>query len=63
MFKNGLFLMSLGFLLFVYSANAVAGTYNWPNLIFSLLMITLGGVVAYLGHKRDKRKEQEHGSK
>lgn len=55
--------MSLGFLLFVYSANAVSGTYNWPNLIFSVLLIALGGVVSYIGHKRDKEKEQEDGSK
>lgn len=62
MFKNGLFIISLGFLFFVYSANAVTGSYNWPNIITSVALIVLGTVLAIKGRAKEKKAKEESDS-
>lgn len=63
MFKNGLFLISIGSILFLYSANAQSGEYHWVNLITSIIFMAVGGLIASIGHKRQKKnKEAQDGN-
>lgn len=63
MFKNGLFLISIGSILFLYSANAQSGEYYWVNLITSIIIMAVGGLIASIGHKRQKKnKEAQDGN-
>ncbi|OTN76993.1 hypothetical protein A5886_002073 [Enterococcus sp. 8G7_MSG3316] len=63
MFKNGLFLISIGSILFLYSANAQSGEYHWVNLITSIIIMAVGGLIASIGHKRQKKnKEAQDGN-
>lgn len=63
MLKNGLFIVSLGLIAFVYSVDAVAGTYNWANLVTAVFLMAVGGVVAFKGYARNKRKDHPTGGK
>ncbi|EEV30721.1 hypothetical protein [Enterococcus casseliflavus] len=63
MFKNGLFFISIGSMLFIYSANAQSGEYHWVNLITSVILMAIGGIMASIGHKRNKKdKEAQNGN-
>lgn len=63
MFKNGLFLISIGSILFLYSANAQSGEYHWVNLITSIIIMAVGGLIASIAHKRQKKnKEAQDGN-
>ncbi|KAF1303476.1 hypothetical protein IV487_09325 [Enterococcus saccharolyticus] len=66
MLKNGLFLISVGMIFFLYSANAQTGTYNWPNLIVAIFIIVIGVICFIVGNKREKIKKAEdkkHGNR
>ncbi|MDH6364465.1 cbb3-type cytochrome oxidase subunit 3 [Enterococcus sp. PF1-24] len=58
MVKNGLFIMSIGFLLFVYSANAATGEYNWINLLSAVFLIAIGFFVYRRGAKKEKENKK-----
>ncbi|WP_182200258.1 hypothetical protein [Paraliobacillus salinarum] len=55
MSKSGLVLLSLGFLLFVVSANAKTGTYNIFNLTTAIFLIAVGIYFII----RDKKKTKK----
>lgn len=57
MFKNGLCVLSIGLMIFIYSVNANTGSYNWLNLITSVSIIFLGGILTWKGYTRDKAKK------
>jgi uncharacterized membrane protein YdjX (TVP38/TMEM64 family) len=59
MLKNGLFLISIGMICFIYSVNAQTGTYNWPNLIVSIFFIILGISLFIKGNKKEKKRVEE----
>ena len=54
MIKNGLFIMSIGFLtLVVVAIGSDASIQNIPLFILSLVIIVVGGLIFYIG-TRDK---------
>lgn len=58
MVKTGLFLCSIGLLLFVYNANQNTGSYNWLNMIMGITLIGIGLVVFLKGNKEEKAKQK-----
>ncbi|MHC5268071.1 hypothetical protein ACYSNO_02615 [Enterococcus sp. LJL98] len=64
MFKNGLFIISMGLIAFIYSANPITGVYQWANLLLAFFLIALGTGVAIKGHRKNQEKEgKEHGNR
>ena len=66
MVKNGLFLLSLGFLIFVLGAmNRDMRIESVPLLIISLVFIVLGSLVFYKGNKKyqESKKEEKNEDK
>lgn len=62
MVKNGLFLISIGFLIFVVGAMGANMRLESPlALVFAVVFVLLGLAVAYKGHKnfQAKKKEEE----
>ncbi|MGC6767164.1 hypothetical protein [Enterococcus sp. LJL51] len=57
MTKNGLFIISIGLLMFVYSANAQTGSYNFANIITSLVVMAAGLFFFVTGRKREKQNK------
>lgn len=55
--KRGLFLLSIGLLLFLFSANAKTGEYDILNLTTSLVLIIVGTIMAARGKKRIKTEK------
>ncbi|MGC6767170.1 hypothetical protein ACYSNR_04675 [Enterococcus sp. LJL128] len=59
MTKNGLFVISIGLLMFVYSANAQTGEYNIVNIFSSLVVMGIGLFFFLKGRKRDKQNKDK----
>lgn len=59
MLKNGLFLMSLGFVFFMFSMNTVTGEYQWGGFVFAIILIATGGLLFNKGRINDKKKKEE----
>lgn len=59
MTKNGLFIVSIGLILFVYNANAQTGEYNMLNLLSAGILIVAGSIVTYMGIKKEKKINKE----
>lgn len=58
MLKNGLFLMSIGLLIFVYSANAKTGVYDFLSIITAASFFGAGLFFFLKGRKREKQEQQ-----
>lgn len=56
MLKNGLCIVSIGMIFFLYSVNAMTGSVHWANLITSVTVILAGALIAWRGYVRDKKK-------
>lgn len=59
MIKNGLFLCSIGLLLFLYSINPANLVYNLGQLAFALILIIAGVCVFMKGRKNDLKREKD----
>ncbi|MHC5249534.1 DUF3188 domain-containing protein [Enterococcus sp. LJL90] len=60
MIKNGLFLCSIGLLLFLYSINPANLVYNLGLLAFALILIIAGVCVFMKGRKNDLKREKDN---
>ncbi|WP_157065193.1 hypothetical protein [Amphibacillus sediminis] len=54
--KWALFLLSIGGLLFLFSANARTGNYNMLNMTTALFFIIVGIYLVYKEKKQNKKK-------
>ena len=50
--KNGLLLISIGLIVFVLSANARLGTYDFLSMITAFSLMAAGGIVFRKGKKK-----------
>lgn len=50
--KNGLLLISIGLIIFVVSANALQGTYDFLSMITAVSFMVVGGFVFRKGKKK-----------
>ncbi|MGX7030488.1 DUF3188 domain-containing protein [Vagococcus zengguangii] len=57
MMKNGLALISLGCLLFMFSVNPKTLKYDFLLMATAVSLIVLGAVLAYKGNKNAKKAE------
>lgn len=57
MFKNGLFIISIGLLTFIYSINTITGVYQWGNVVIAVFLISIGLIFTIKGHRRNKETE------
>ncbi|MEH6991576.1 DUF3188 domain-containing protein [Neobacillus drentensis] len=57
MVKQGLFLLSIGCLLLLFSANAKTGNYDILNLTTALVLIIVGTFIVFREKKRNKTKK------
>jgi hypothetical protein len=55
--KRGLFLLSIGCLLFLFSANAKTGEYEIFNLTTALVLVIVGAIMAVKGKKRNNTQK------
>ncbi|GIN62055.1 hypothetical protein J27TS8_20480 [Robertmurraya siralis] len=55
--KRGLFLLSIGCLLFLFSANAKTGEYEIFNLTTALVLVIVGAIMALQGKKRNNTQK------
>ncbi|MGG0716091.1 DUF3188 domain-containing protein [Robertmurraya massiliosenegalensis] len=55
--KRGLFLLSIGLLLFLFSTNAKTGEYEIFNLTTALVLIIVGTIFAVKSKKRNKTQK------
>ncbi len=56
MTKNGLFLMSIGMLIFLYSVNQNTLQYNFFTLILAILLVGLGTFFVFKDRQKNKQK-------
>ncbi|WP_071131793.1 hypothetical protein [Enterococcus timonensis] len=59
MIKNGLFIVSLGLLMFMFSANQATRNYNIVGMLASFGMIILGTVMLVRGNQQAKKEKAE----
>lgn len=57
MIKNGLFLMSVGLIIFLYSANAKTGAYDFLSIITASSFFAAGLFFFLKGRKREKQEQ------
>jgi uncharacterized membrane protein len=62
MVKNGLFILSVGFLVLIVGAfGPDMNIASIPLLILSLGLIVIGGIVFYFGNKKYKESKKDEG--
>lgn len=62
MIKNGLFLCSIGLIVFVYSANMNTGKYDFLSMATAIFLMAVGGYFFFKGRKKDQlEKKQKNG--
>lgn len=59
MLKNGLFIMSIGFIFIMYSINSVTGVYQWGEVIFAIILIVIGAIIFNQGRLNDKKEKEK----
>lgn len=59
MLKNGLFIMSIGFIFIMYSINSVTGVYQWGKVIFAIILIVVGAIIFNQGRLNDKKEKEK----
>lgn len=61
--KNGLFLISIGLLIFMYAANQNSLNYDFLSLTTAVFLMVTGGIIAYKANKKEKAaKRKEEGA-
>lgn len=55
MFKNGLFLVSIGLIIAVVNVDAQAGTYNWLSLVTALFIALMGLSLIWFDYRKKKK--------
>lgn len=59
MLKNGLFLMSLGFVFIMYSINTVTASYQWGKVALAIILIVSGAFLFNKGRIKEKEEKKE----
>lgn len=59
MAKGGLFLLSIGCLLLLFSANAKTGKYDILNMTTALFLIIVGTIIVFKEKKEKNKKEKD----
>ena len=60
MIKNGLFIMSVGLIVFVVGAIGLdMELQSIPLLILAVILVAFGGIVFFMGYKKDKKTKKE----
>ncbi|MCL2828621.1 MAG: DUF3188 domain-containing protein [Oscillospiraceae bacterium] len=59
MIKNGLFLCSIGLLVFIFSVNPESLEYNFVTMGIAVTLIVLGGFLFFKGRKRERSKTKD----
>ncbi|GGB43255.1 DUF3188 domain-containing protein [Virgibacillus dakarensis] len=59
MAKGGLFLLSIGCLLLLFSANAKTGKYDILNMTTALFLIIVGTIIVFKEKKEKKKKNKK----
>lgn len=52
---NGLFIMSLGLIIIVFSPTMGGNSTNLPMMFTGILVVVLGGLMVFLKKKKDKK--------
>jgi len=60
MIKNGLFLCSIGLLIFIFSVSPESLEYNFVTMGIAAALIVLGGILFFKGRKRALTEKQDH---
>ena len=58
MAKNGLFLCSIGFLIFLYSLNPNAMRYDLLSMVTGIFFVVVGGFLVFKARKKAEPKKQ-----
>lgn len=58
MVKNGLWLVSIGLLMFMFSVNRITLKYNIFLMVTSVSFILLGTILAVKGTKKEKKNKE-----
>ncbi|MBO0439113.1 DUF3188 domain-containing protein [Candidatus Enterococcus ikei] len=59
MIKNGLFLCSIGLLVFLFSLDPSSMQFNFLNLFIGIILIASGGYIVYKGNKKQKEEQRK----
>ena len=57
--KNGLFLISIGLIVFMLSSNAKTGVYDFLSIITSVFLIIAGAGLFFWSRRKAKRSTEE----
>lgn len=57
--KNGLFLISIGLLIFMYATNQNSLNYDFLSLTTAIFLMITGGIISYKAHKKEKIRKQK----
>jgi Protein of unknown function (DUF3188). len=57
MAKNGLFLCSIGFLIFLYSLNPNSMRYDLLSMATGIFLVLGGGALFFKAHKKEESKK------
>lgn len=60
MMKNGLFLISIGLIIFILSANAKTGQYDFLSIITAVSFMVAGGFFFFKGKKREEQTKKKN---
>lgn len=56
MTKNGLFLISIGLLIFMYSANQNTQQYDILSMVTAIFLVALGSFLVFKDRKKNKQQ-------
>lgn len=59
MLKIRLFLMSIGFVIIMYSINTITASYQWGKVLFAFVLIILGAFFFHKGRLNEKKAKEE----
>lgn len=57
--KNGLLLVSIGLIIFVISANAQTGTYDFLSMITAVSLMVVGIIISRKGKKKRGMRSED----
>lgn len=63
MTKNGLFLVSIGFLIILFSVNRETLAYDLLSFTTGLFLVITGGIVFFRGNKKEKKQSRSEKDK
>lgn len=59
MLKNGLFLISLGFISIMYSINTITASYQWGKVGVAIILIISGAFLFNKGRIKERKEKEE----